>query len=127
MEFPVQNSTYNKYLRPATDSSTQTEINLQFSVIAIADFNVVEETITTTTILKLSWNEEFITWQPESFGTLTRIHVTCLNTLSGNHTYKTLENSVLKLGELGTPSLMIYWTITVTSYGKTVEVFSVSF
>ena len=121
--FLFENSTYNKYLRPVKDWNTQTEINLQLSIIAIVDFNEVEETITMTAVLKFSWNDEYLTWKPATFGNLTHIYVPQFLIWKP---YLTLENSILKLGELGTPSLDVLLDYDGNVTWKPVEVFTVS-
>ena len=112
---------YNKKVRPVVNWETQTIVELHLSVVAILDFNDVEETISIAGILELSWADEFLIWDQEAFDNLSHISI------PQDDVWKphiSLENSVQKLGELGTPSL----TVSVLSNGsvewKPVEVFA---
>ena len=104
-KYLFENSTYNKYLRPVFNTSKQLQIHICLSLVAIIDFNEVEETITITATLPVSWHDEFLTWDPAAFGNTTHLFV------PQNFIWKpyvNLENSVLKLGELGTASIKVY-------------------
>ena len=121
--FLFENGTYNKHLRPLKNWSQPLEVDIQMSVIAIVDFNEVKEQIKLTTILKLSWKDEFLTWEPEEFGNLSHIRIP-------QHLiwkpYLNIENSIEKLGEFGTPSLHALLESSGKVTWKPVEVFTVS-
>ena len=121
--FLFENGTYNKHLRPLKNWSQPLEVDLQMSVIAIVDFNEVKEQIKLTTILKLSWKDEFLTWEPEEFGNLSHLRIP-------QHLiwkpYLNIENSIEKLGEFGTPSLHALLESSGKVTWKPVEVFTVS-
>ena len=99
-----QTDRYDKTVRPVVNWATVTTVDLHLSIIAILEFNDVEETISITAILELSWTDELLTWNATEYENVTHISV------SQNDVWKpyiTLENSVTKMGELGTPSLGI--------------------
>ena len=120
--FLFTNSGYNKHLRPVLNSSTQMMIDLKMNVVAIIDFNEVEETLTLTAFLPLSWTDETLKWDPALFGNLTHISVPQDKIWKP---YINLQNSVVKLGELGTPSLQVNVEHTGRVVWKPVEVFTV--
>ena len=111
---------YNKNIRPVLNWSTQTVVNLQLSVVAILDFNVVDETITVTGILSLSWTDEFLRWDPENFDNLSHMIIP-----QGDiwKPYISLENSVLKMGALGNPTQTVKVDSNGTVEWRPVEVF----
>ena len=99
-----QSNRYDKTVRPVLNWTTITTVDLHLSIIAILDFNDVEETMAMTAILELSWTDELLTWNATQFDNLSHISV------SQNDVWKpyvSLENSVMKMGEIGTPSLVI--------------------
>ena len=95
---------YDKTVRPVLNWTTLTTVDLHMSVIAILDFNDVEETIAMTAILELSWTDELLTWDSTKFDNLSHISVPQNDVW---RPYLSLENSVMKMGELGTPSLVV--------------------
>lgn len=122
-QFLFNNNSYNKNLRPVLNSTTQLKIKVLFSMVAIVDFNEIEETFTVTAFLKLSWLDEFLRWEPLIFGNLTHLSV------PQEFIWKpfiTLENSVVKVGELGTHSLQAAVEHTGVVTWKPVDVFKVS-
>ena len=85
---------YNKHVRPVLNMSTQTVVSISLSLVAIVDFNDVEETFTVTAILSLSWTDEFFTWEPVEFGNLNQVNI------PQNYIWKphiALENSITKV------------------------------
>lgn len=102
---------YDKAIRPVLNWQTQTVVDLHLSIITILDFDDVKETISITGILELTWTDEFLTWDTENFGNLSHISIPQNDVW---RPYISLENSVLKMGELGTSSL----TVDVHSNGK---------
>ena len=122
-EFLFTNSSYNKFLRPVKNLTTRTDIHLSFSLIAIVNFNEVEETITVTGILPLSWRDEFLTWNATEFGNVEHIHVP-------QHLiwrpFVNLENSVKKTGDLGSPFLQVELSQDGTIEWSPVETFIIS-
>ena len=103
-DYLFTNSSYNKYLRPVKNLTTRTDIKLSLSLIAIVNFNEVGETITVTGILFMSWRDELLTWDPAEFDNVSHIHVP--QDLIWRP-YVNLENSVIKLGDLGNPFLQV--------------------
>ena len=97
-----KNSSYNKYLRPVKNLTIRTDITLEIRLTGIVEFNEVEETITLTAILPMSWRDEHLTWNPTDFENVTHLHIPQDMLWKP---YVNLENAVSKLGELGTPSL----------------------
>ena len=120
--FLFTNKSYNKHLRPVVNASTQMMIDLKLNVVAIIDFSEVEETFTLTAFLPLSWKDETLSWDPELFGNLTHMSVPQDKIWKP---YINLQNSVVKLGELGTPSLQVLVEHTGVVVWKPVEVFTV--
>ena len=106
-----QKDRYDKTVRPVLNWTTLTKVDLHLSIIAILDFNDVEETIAMTVILELSWTDEFLTWNASEFGNLSHISVPQTDVWKP---FIILENAVMKMGELGTPSL----TVDIHSDGK---------
>ena len=101
-DYLFKNSSYNRYLRPVKNLNTRTNITLEISLIVIVEFNEVDETITLTAVLPMSWRDEHLTWDPAEFGNVTHVHVRQDMIWKP---YVNLENSVSKLGEFGTPAL----------------------
>ena len=119
-KFLFTNNSYDKHLRPVVNVSSQMKIDL--NVVTIVDFNEVEETITLTAFLPLFWTDEFLRWDPELFGNLT--HISVPQEIIWKP-YIILEDTVVKLGELGTPSLQVLIEHTGQVVWKPVEVFTV--
>ena len=99
-----QTDRYDKTIRPVLNWTTLTKVNVHLQIIAILDFNDVEETIAMTVILELSWVDEFLTWNASEFGNLSHISVPQNDVWKP---YIVLENAVMKMGEFGTPSLTV--------------------
>ena len=110
---------YNKKIRPVINWTTQTIVKLKLSVVSILDFNVVDETITVTGIISLSWTDEFLTWDPENFDNLSHILIPQDDIWKP---FIALENSVVKMGALGDPAMAVKVDSNGTVEWRTVEV-----
>ncbi|KAH3864574.1 acetylcholine receptor subunit alpha-1-B-like [Dreissena polymorpha] len=114
------NSSYNKYIRPVKNWRTPTEVGIGVSLIAIIEFDEVQQTLQLTSKVSIIWKDEFLVWDPDVFQNVSHIHVP-QDFLWKPYIF--LENSVTKQAELGTQSLEVLLDNTGTVTWSPTEVF----
>ncbi|XP_052784352.1 acetylcholine receptor subunit beta-like [Mya arenaria] len=116
----MKSNEYNKKIRPVRDVTKPTVINVSLALLSLVEFNEVVERLTVTGILKISWTDEYLTWDPRSF-----VGVTSLG-IPQDDIWRpdlVLENSNTKFRDLGAPSTLVRVTHDGTCLWKPMEVF----
>lgn len=96
---------YNKNVRPVVNVSEQTVVSLSLYLLTIVEFNEITEKLSITGKLKLSWIDEYLSWNPLQYEGLESIN------LPQNEVWKpdiALENSITKYRDLGTSSMNVH-------------------
>ncbi|KAH3857185.1 hypothetical protein DPMN_099787 [Dreissena polymorpha] len=66
---------YNKMFRPVLNQSKPVVVSTWLDLVSIQDFNEVEEKISFTAILFLTWTDERLGWDPEKYGGINNINI----------------------------------------------------
>jgi len=103
-DYLFTNGSYNRHVRPVRDWQTETKVNISVAVIAIVEFNEVKQMIMLTTKLLFTWNDEYLTWDPNEFMKVSHIHAPQSMVWKP---FIVLENSITRQSELGTHSLNV--------------------
>lgn len=72
----VHNHIYNvisPYARPSTNLSLPTTVYVSFYLMSINEFNTAAQKLTSTAWLMVTWHDDYLTWDPKSFGGVERI------------------------------------------------------
>ena len=94
----INDQEYHAHVRPVTNTSKATTVNVGLKLVSMIDFDEVSEMLTITAKLKLTWYDEYLTWDPESFNGLKGISIPQYNIWKPD---VALENSVETYHDLG--------------------------
>ena len=61
---------YNKLVRPIVNQSEPVIAYVEYFLYGVNKVNEVEQKLTTTGFLELYWQDEFLSWDPSSYGDL---------------------------------------------------------
>ncbi|OWF52031.1 acetylcholine receptor subunit beta-like 1 [Mizuhopecten yessoensis] len=89
---------YNKWVRPSANQTTRTDVTLDFYPVGIIAVDEVNGKMSTIAYLFITWNDNYITWSPDSFGGITKLYI------PQNYIWKpdiALNNGYTKMKELG--------------------------
>lgn len=95
---------YNKNVRPVVNVNDSTAVSISLYLLTIVEFNEVSEKLSITGKLKLSWTDEYLTWDPLQYDGLNSISI------PQNEVWKpdiALENSITKYRDLGTSTMNV--------------------
>ncbi|KAL3868217.1 hypothetical protein ACJMK2_041048, partial [Sinanodonta woodiana] len=97
-------SGYNKAVRPTFEQTTPTDVNIDFYLRSIIEFDSQKEKFTTFGSLSIRWMDYYLQWTPETYGNLTSIFIPQDNVWKPDIS---LRNGVSELKELGSSSLFV--------------------
>ncbi|XP_060557050.1 acetylcholine receptor subunit delta-like [Ruditapes philippinarum] len=95
---------YNRNIRPVVNSSKPIFVNVSLNLLNIINFDEVAEKLTIAGELKISWIDEYLTWDTDVYA-----GVDSLNILQ-NNVWKPdigLDNSVTRHSDMGTPAMYV--------------------
>ncbi|XP_025095100.1 acetylcholine receptor subunit alpha-1-A-like [Pomacea canaliculata] len=69
----LDNNTISPYVRPQKNVSRPTALNISFHLVAIVDFNAASHRLTSSALLTVAWQDDYLTWEPAAYGGITRI------------------------------------------------------
>ncbi|XP_025095676.1 neuronal acetylcholine receptor subunit alpha-7-like [Pomacea canaliculata] len=69
----LENSIISPYIRPAKNFSRPLIVNISFHLVAIVDFNAASHRLTSSALLTVTWQDDYLTWEPAAYGGITRI------------------------------------------------------
>ncbi|KAL3868222.1 hypothetical protein ACJMK2_041053 [Sinanodonta woodiana] len=98
-------SAYNKAVRPTYQQTTPTDVNIDFYLTSIIEFDSQKEKFTTSGYLIINWNDHYLQWNSATYGDLTSIFIPQDNVWKPDIS---LQNGVSELKELGSSSLFVY-------------------
>ncbi|KAH3857177.1 hypothetical protein DPMN_099778 [Dreissena polymorpha] len=102
---------YNKMFRPVLNQSKPVVVSTWLDLVSIQDFNEVEEKISFTAILLLTWTDERLDWDPDKYGGINNINIDVSKIWAPQ---MMLLNNVLKIERLSE-----YWhTVSVNASGS---------
>lgn len=95
---------YNKLVKPKINQSEPVVVYVDYYLFGINDLNEVEQKLTTTGFLEIIWKDEFLTWEPMSYGNLESLYI------PQDDIWKpdiSLENGINNLEELGSSFIQV--------------------
>ena len=100
---------YMKNVRPNLDQTKPMQVNMDFYLVGINGIDEITQRLTTTGYLYIGWVDEYLKWDPSSYGQVQHFHI------SQNKIWKpaiTVQNGFTKLNELGNSFINTYITWT---------------
>ncbi|XP_071152502.1 acetylcholine receptor subunit delta-like [Mytilus edulis] len=98
-------NSYNTLIRSSTNQSVPKEIDISFNLYGITDINEIEQKLTTTGWLDITWQDDLLTWTPASYNGLDKLY------LPQDNVWKpdvSLQNGFSELEELGSKFIQVY-------------------
>ncbi|CAC5400089.1 CHRNN [Mytilus coruscus] len=98
-------NSYNTLIRPNTNQSAPKEIDISFNLYGITDVDEIEQKLTTTGWLVITWKDDLLTWTPASYNGLNKLY------LPQDNVWKpdvSLQNGFSELEELGSKFIQVY-------------------
>ncbi|CAC5378276.1 unnamed protein product [Mytilus coruscus] len=98
-------NSYNTLIRPSTNQSAPKEIDISFNLYGITDVDEIEQKLTTTGWLVITWKDDLLTWTPASYNGLNKLY------LPQDNVWKpdvSLQNGFSELEELGSKFIQVY-------------------
>ncbi|VDH92600.1 Hypothetical predicted protein [Mytilus galloprovincialis] len=97
-------NSYNKLIRPSTDQSAPTEVDIRFNLYGINDVNEIDQKLITAGWLSIVWKDDLLTWTPASYNGLYILY------LPQDNVWKpdiSLQNGFSELEELGSKFIQV--------------------
>ncbi|CAG2212168.1 unnamed protein product [Mytilus edulis] len=98
-------NSYNTLIRSSTNQSAPKEVDISFNLYGITDINEIEQKLTTTGWLDITWQDDLLTWTPASYNGLNKLY------LPQDNVWKpdvSLQNGFSELEELGSKFIQVY-------------------
>ncbi|KAK3608583.1 hypothetical protein CHS0354_042572 [Potamilus streckersoni] len=95
---------YNKHVRPIQDQTQAIDIDIDYHLSGILDFDEQGEKLTTSGYFSISWNDYYLQWNPSSYGGLDFLFVPQDNIWKPDIA---LKNSVSEFKGLGSTFLYV--------------------
>ncbi|XP_063407210.1 neuronal acetylcholine receptor subunit beta-2-like [Mytilus trossulus] len=96
---------YNTLIRPSTNQSEPKEIDISFNLYGITDVDEIEQKLTTTGWLVITWQDDLLTWTPASYNGVEKIYLPQGNIWKPD---VSLQNGFNELEELGSKFIQVY-------------------
>ncbi|CAC5388586.1 unnamed protein product [Mytilus coruscus] len=96
---------YNTLIRPSTNQSAPKEIDISFNLYGITDVDEIEQKLTTTGWLVITWKDDLLTWTPASYNGLDKLYLPQGNVWKPD---VSLQNGFSELEELGSKFIQVY-------------------
>ncbi|XP_052089175.1 neuronal acetylcholine receptor subunit beta-2-like [Mytilus californianus] len=113
-------NSYDKRVRPKSDQTTATTVDLDLYLVGINDIDEIEGKLTTTAFLHLGWIDEFLVWSPPSYNGVGYFYIPQSDIWKPDIT---LENGFSKLKELGNSFINAAVAMDGQVFWKPFEVF----
>ncbi|VDI71991.1 Hypothetical predicted protein [Mytilus galloprovincialis] len=98
-------NSYNTLIRSSSNQSAPKEVDISFNLYGITDINEIEQKLTTTGWLDITWQDDLLTWTPASYNGLNKLY------LPQDNVWKpdvSLQNGFSELEELGSKFIQVY-------------------
>ncbi|XP_071141749.1 neuronal acetylcholine receptor subunit beta-4-like [Mytilus edulis] len=96
---------YNTLIRPSTNQSAPKEIDINFNLYGITDVDEIEQKLTTTGWLEITWQDDLLTWTPASYNEVEKLYLPQGNIWKPD---VSLQNGFSELEELGSKFIQVY-------------------
>ena len=98
---------YDTRVRPITNQTDPLVVFVEYFLYGVNDVNEVEQRLTTTGYLEIVWQDEFLSWDPLSYGGLEYVYIPQGNVWKPDIS---LQNGFENLEELGSKFIQVYVT-----------------
>ncbi|KAH3788006.1 hypothetical protein DPMN_166134 [Dreissena polymorpha] len=71
----LNDSSYTPRVRPVKDSGSELNVSIDMFLVAVNNVDEVEQMITSTSFMKITWLDMFMTWAPANFSGISSIEI----------------------------------------------------